>query len=57
MKGAATTTQDCRGVKPEIPSHIWEYPKHRVMPQTLGLPEISGNTEHFGYLPPDDFQN
>ena len=31
-----------------IPSHVWEYPKYRVIPQTLGLPEISCNTWYFG---------
>ena len=40
--------QDCRGVIPEIPSHVWEYPKYRVIPETSGLPEISGNTRYFG---------
>ena len=29
-------------------SHVWEYPKHRVIPETSGLPEISGNTRYFG---------
>ena len=44
----STNTQDCRGVIPEIPSHVWEYPKYRVIPETSGLPEISGNTRYFG---------
>ena len=30
-----------------IPSHVWEYSKYRVIPETSGLPEISGNTRYF----------
>ena len=41
FKGAAN--QDPR---PEIPSHVWEYPKYRVIPETSGLPEILGIPRH-----------
>ena len=27
---------------------VWEYPKYWVIPETSGLPEISGNTRYFG---------
>ena len=30
------TTQDCRGVIPEIHSHVWEYTKHQVITKTSG---------------------
>ena len=30
------TTQDCRGVIPEIHSHVWEYTKHQVITETSG---------------------
>ena len=33
-----------------IPTHVWKYPKYRVIPETPGLPEISG-TRYFGLYP------
>ena len=48
LKEPPTTYQDCCSVIPVIPSHVWEYPKYRVIPETSGLPEISGNTRYFG---------
>ena len=29
---------------------MWEYPKYLLIPKTSSLPEISGNTLHFGLL-------
>ena len=28
VKEPPTTTQDCLGVIPEIPSHVWEHPRN-----------------------------
>ena len=38
LKEPPTTTQDCHGVIPEIPSHFWEYSKYRVIPKGSGYP-------------------
>ena len=38
MTEPPTTTQDCRGVIPEIPSHVWENSKYRVIPESSGYP-------------------
>ena len=38
LKEPPTTTQDCCGVIPEIPSHVWENSKYQVIPESSGYP-------------------
>ena len=51
FKEPPTTNKDCRDFIPEIPSHVWKFPKCWVYPKYRVIPNI------LGYLLPDEFQN
>ena len=35
----------------KIISHVWEYPKYQVTPESSGLPGFLGITQNIGYYP------